>query len=92
MHPDSDALMPQVRSRAGTPFFTTRPGGTGLGLAICDRIVTAHGGVLAIKSRSGEGTVVSVFLPANLDEGAALRSSHPPARSSTVPPPSELTR
>lgn len=77
----------QVRSRAGTPFFTTRPGGTGLGLAICDRIVTAHGGVLAIKSRSGEGTVVSVFLPANrTSELPALRSSHPPAsRVSTVP-------
>jgi len=78
----------QVRSRAGTPFFTTRPGGTGLGLAICDRIVTAHGGVLAIKSRSGEGTVVSVFLPANrTSEIPALRSSHPPAsRLSTSPP------
>lgn len=78
----------QVRSRAGTPFFTTRPGGTGLGLAICDRIVTAHGGVLAIKSRSGEGTVVSVFLPANrTSEAPALRSSHPPStRTSTLPP------
>ncbi len=75
----------QVRSRAGTPFFTTRPGGTGLGLAICDRIVTAHGGVLAIKSRSGEGTVVSVFLPANPD-AATARSSNPPARTSTMPP------
>ncbi|MBI2388923.1 MAG: hypothetical protein HYV09_04830 [Deltaproteobacteria bacterium] len=78
----------QVRSRAGTPFFTTRPGGTGLGLAICDRIVTAHGGVLAIKSRSGEGTVVSVFLPTNrTSETPALRSSHPPStRTSTLPP------
>jgi len=75
----------QVRSRAGTPFFTTRPGGTGLGLAICDRIVTAHGGVLAIKSRSGEGTIVSVFLPL-MQESVGLRSSHPPARPSTMPP------
>ncbi len=74
----------QVRSRAGTPFFTTRPGGTGLGLAICDRIVTAHGGVLAIKSRSGEGTVVSVFLPAHR-EMPGMPSSHPPARISTIP-------
>jgi signal transduction histidine kinase len=82
----------QVRSRAGTPFFTTRPGGTGLGLAICDRIVTAHGGVLQIKSRSGEGTVVSVFLPSNpTDSGVMIRSSHPPSRSSTLPPLSERT-
>lgn len=69
----------QVRSRAGTPFFTTRPGGTGLGLAICDRIVTAHGGVLTIRSGAGEGTQVSVFLPANRrSEAPAVRTSIPP--------------
>jgi len=75
----------QVRSRARTPFFTTRPGGTGLGLAICDRIVTAHGGIMAIKSRSGEGTTVSVFLPSHPMEeklSAAIRSSHPPSTAS----------
>ena len=75
----------QVRSRAGTPFFTTRPGGTGLGLAICDRIVTAHGGILQINSRSGEGTAVSVFLPSNPAESEAIRSSHPPSRTSLLP-------
>jgi signal transduction histidine kinase len=53
----------QVRSRALDPFFTTRPSGTGLGLAIVDRIVDAHGGHLSIRSRSGEGTTVTVFLP-----------------------------
>jgi signal transduction histidine kinase len=71
----------QVRSRARTPFFTTRPGGTGLGLAICDRIATAHGGFLSIKSRSGEGTVVSVFLP------AGRRSETPVVKPSSQPPP-----
>ncbi|MEO7096527.1 MAG: ATP-binding protein [Polyangiales bacterium] len=71
----------QVRSRARTPFFTTRPGGTGLGLAICDRIATAHGGFLSIKSRSGEGTVVSVFLP------AGRRTETPVVKPSSQPPP-----
>ncbi len=73
-----------VRSRARTPFFTTRPAGTGLGLAICDRIVTAHGGVLGIKSRALEGTVVRVFLPAATAADASsesMRSSAPPPSS-----------
>jgi signal transduction histidine kinase len=78
----------QIRSRVGTPFFTTRPSGTGLGLAICDRIVTAHGGTLSIESRSGEGTVVRVFLPAGRTSEApgvrpatAFVGSAPPGRS-----------
>ncbi len=53
----------QVRSRARTPFFTTRPSGTGLGLAIVDRIVDAHGGTMSLQSSSGEGTTVTVLLP-----------------------------
>jgi len=78
----------QVRSRARTPFFTTRPGGTGLGLAICDRIATAHGGFLSINSRSGEGTVVGVFLPAGRkSEAPVVNSSHPPRPAPLVTPP-----
>ena len=75
----------QVRSRARTPFFTTRAGGTGLGLAICDRIVTVHGGVLSIKSRAGEGTIVSVFLPSGqMSEASVIK------KPSSIPPPSGL--
>lgn len=78
----------QVRSRALDPFFTTRPSGTGLGLAIVDRIVDAHGGRLAIESRAGEGTTVTVFLPhgsASEPPAARPRSSKP----SFDPPRSE---
>jgi signal transduction histidine kinase len=38
-------------------------GGSGLGLAIVDRIVTDHGGTLAIHSRVGSGTSVVIMLP-----------------------------
>jgi len=76
----------QVRSRALDPFFTTRPSGTGLGLAIVDRIVEAHGGYLAIDSRAGEGTTVTVFLPhGSPSEPPPLRTRS--ARPVAEPPP-----
>jgi signal transduction histidine kinase len=39
--------------------------GTGLGLAIVGALVDLHGGTLAIDSRPGEGTVVTVRFPAD---------------------------
>ncbi len=38
-------------------------GGSGLGLSIAKWIVEAHGGTIKIKSKEGEGTTVTVFLP-----------------------------
>lgn len=39
--------------------------GSGLGLAIAKQIVILHGGDIAVKSKSGEGTAFSILLPAN---------------------------
>jgi len=38
--------------------------GTGIGLALVRVVVTRHGGRVAIRSRDGQGTVVSIRLPA----------------------------
>ncbi len=47
------------------PFFTTKPPGkgTGLGLAVVRRLVENHQGCITVRSREGEGTTFSVFLP-----------------------------
>jgi len=50
-------------------FVTTKgPGkGTGLGLIICQEIVKAHGGTIAVESRVGEGTTITVALPSQAE-------------------------
>ena len=45
--------------------------GTGLGLAICDEIVRRHRGRITVESQQGEGTTITVWLPA---EGPRLSS------------------
>lgn len=42
--------------------------GVGLGLSICKEIVRLHGGKIEMKSRAGEGTVVSIYLQRNKNE------------------------
>ena len=49
------------------PFFTTKATGTGLGLSLVLTTIRNHGGVIRVKSKTGEGTVFSLFLPVTLD-------------------------
>ncbi|HEY0482524.1 MAG TPA: ATP-binding protein [Kofleriaceae bacterium] len=60
---DGVGMAPEVLSRVGTPFFTTRPDGTGLGLAQCQRLVGTVGGRFRIESERGIGTTVTIILP-----------------------------
>ncbi len=46
------------------PFFTTKATGSGLGLAIVRGIIERHSGSIRVRSRPGEGTTFSIFLPA----------------------------
>ena len=49
------------------PFFTTKATGTGLGLSLVLTTIRNHGGVIRVKSKTGEGTVFSLFLPVTSD-------------------------
>jgi len=49
------------------PFRTNFPSGTGLGMAISYRIVQEHGGKIDVTSHEGEGTSITVSLPAGAE-------------------------
>jgi two-component system, sporulation sensor kinase E len=49
--------------RVFEPYFTTKKTGSGLGLMIVERILRNHGGNIAIESKEGVGTVISLQFP-----------------------------
>jgi two-component system, cell cycle sensor histidine kinase DivJ len=73
-------------ARVGEPYFQAgtsydrRHGGTGLGLSIVKGLVRLHGGELAIRSRVGEGTRVTVRMPLDCERAR-------PAKKLAAQPP-----
>jgi two-component system cell cycle sensor histidine kinase/response regulator CckA len=57
-------------AHAFEPFVTAKvPGsGAGLGLPVVAAIVRQHGGLVALSSRLGHGTTVSLFLPCHITQ------------------------
>jgi PAS domain S-box-containing protein len=63
---DSGVGIPEeYLGRIFDPYFTTKQKGSGLGLATTYSIVKNHEGHIDVRSRRGEGTVFSVYLPAS---------------------------
>jgi signal transduction histidine kinase len=46
------------------PFYTTKEQGLGLGMPYAKKIIDQHGGTISLSSRPGEGTTISIALPA----------------------------
>ena len=47
------------------PYFSTKQEGSGLGLAVTHAIINKHGGHISVRSKSGEGTTFTLYLPAS---------------------------
>jgi signal transduction histidine kinase/CheY-like chemotaxis protein len=81
----------ETLARAGEPFFTTKPvgRGTGLGLAMARSFAEGSGGRMTIESHAGQGTRISLWLPAIGEEAVAKpatagRPARPAARSGRI--------
>lgn len=79
-------MPPELLDRVGTPFFQINPersrhsDGSGIGLSVCKSLTALMGGRLDIESRLGEGTRVSVRLPAYAAGEQTVRTAVPQYR------------
>ena len=47
------------------PYFSTKQSGHGLGLAMAHSIISKHGGRISADSVLGEGTIITIYIPAD---------------------------
>ncbi|MBC3456388.1 two-component system sensor histidine kinase NtrB [Pseudomonas mosselii] len=67
---DGQGIDPQVLPRIFEPFFTTKAfgKGTGLGLSQAYGFARQSDGAISVSSRPGEGTCMSLYLPARMGD------------------------
>jgi two-component system sensor histidine kinase PilS (NtrC family) len=66
-------MSPQQVEQLFEPFSSTT-GGTGLGLSIVYQIIRDHGGTINVRSREGQGTTITIELPAGEEQNSEARN------------------
>ena len=62
---NGQGISPENIAQLFEPFFTTKEKGAGLGLSIVQKIISDHGGTIAIQSIEGEFTNVIIRIQSN---------------------------
>jgi two-component system, cell cycle sensor histidine kinase and response regulator CckA len=81
---NGQGIPPEDLPHVFEPFFTTKElgQGTGMGLSVVYGIVQQHGGAIHLTSRPGQGTTVTIHLPAGSATLPGLQGGPPlPART-----------
>src|SRR5262249_1749102 len=63
VHDRGTGIAPDRLKRIFDAWYSQRPGGLGLGLTIAQRIMLAHNGGIRARSKVGNGTTMSIWLP-----------------------------
>jgi PAS domain S-box-containing protein len=63
---EGEGMEPEIAARMFDPYFTTKFTGRGLGLAAVLGIVRGHQGAIHVDSQAGQGSTVTVLLPAQI--------------------------
>jgi signal transduction histidine kinase len=73
---DGPGILPEERRHLFDPFYSARQAGRGLGLGLskCWRIVTNHGGQIAVQSQPGRGATFTITLPLRQQASCRARS------------------
>jgi len=83
---DSGQGIPEDRvDKVFKPFYTGKTTGLGLGLALTRRIIERHGGTIALASRLGKGTTVTIRRPAGAGDWISWSRPRGPASCGPVP-------